>query len=70
MNESEILNNLRDEDEGFKKLEVEHKRLENVLAAIDKKKYLTAEEEMERKNIQKQKLQSKDKMAELVKGYK
>ena len=70
MNKTEIIDNLRNENDEFRKLEDEHKRLEITLADIDKKKYLTAEEEMERKNIQKQKLQFKDKMAELVKGYK
>ena len=70
MKDTDIINNLRDENNEFRKLEDEHKRLEVTLADIDKKKYLTAEEEMERKNIQKQKLQFKDKMAELVKGYK
>ena len=70
MNKTEIIDNLRNENDEFRKLEDEHKRLEITLADIDKKKYLTAEEEIERKNIQKQKLQFKDKMAELVKGYK
>jgi len=70
MDKTEIIDNLRNENDEFRKLEDEHRRLEITLADIDKKKYLTAEEEMERKNIQKQKLQFKDKMAELVKGYK
>ena len=69
MNEAEVINNLRSESEEFNKIEVEHKRLEVSLAVIDKKKHLTAEDEMERKNIQKQKLQIKDQMAKLVRGY-
>ncbi len=70
MNEAEVINNLRSESEEFNKIEIEHKRLEVSLADIDKKKHLTAEDEMERKNIQKQKLQIKDQMAKLVRGYK
>lgn len=70
MKETDIINNLRSENKDFKKLEVEHRKLEESLADIDKKKYLTAEEEMVRKNIQKQKLQFKDHMAKLVRGYK
>ena len=70
MNEAEVINNLRTESEEFNKIEEEHKRLELSLADIDKKKHLTPEDEMERKKIQKQKLQIKDQMAELVRGYK
>lgn len=70
MNKEEIINALRDGNEEFQKLEVEHKKLEDTLNDIDKKKYLTPEEEMLRKNIQKQKLQFKDRMAELVRDYK
>ncbi len=70
MNEAEVINNLRSESEEFNKIEEEHKRLEVSLADINKKKHLTAEDEMERKNIQKQKLQIKDQMAKLVRGYK
>lgn len=70
MNEEEIINLLRDGNEEFKKLEEEHKKLEDTLNDIDKKKYLTPEEEVVRKTIQKQKLQFKDKMAELVRTYR
>ena len=70
MKQEDIINALRNENEEFMRLEEEHNRLEISLADIDKKKYLTAEEEMTRKNIQKQKLQFKDRMAKLVQGYK
>ena len=70
MNEVEIINNLRTENHEFKKLEEEHKKLEDTLADIDKEKYLTAEKEIVRKKIQKQKLQFKDQMAKIVKAYK
>jgi hypothetical protein len=70
MKEADVINNLRTENEEFKKIEEEHKKLEVTLAVIDKKKYLTPEDEMARKNIQKQKLQFKDQMATLVRGYK
>jgi len=70
MNEAEVINNLRTESEEFNKIEEEHKRLELSLAVIDKKKHLTPDDEIERKKIQKQKLQIKDQMAQLVRGYK
>ena len=69
MKEADVIKNLRNDNEEFKKIEEEHKKLEVSLADIDKKKYLTQEDEMLRKNIQKQKLQFKDQMAKLVRGY-
>lgn len=70
MKEAEIINALRNENEEFKKLEKEHRKLEESLAGVNKNKYLTPEEALARKNIQKQKLQFKDRMAKLVRGYK
>ncbi len=70
MKEAEILNSLRTENDAFKKLAEEHRKLEKSLADIDNKKHLTPEEEISRKKIQKQKLQFKDQMAEFVREYK
>ncbi len=70
MKEQEIIENLKKENEEFKKLMEEHHSLEGLLAEMDKKIYLTAEEEMERKKVQKQKLLKKDRMAELIREYK
>lgn len=70
MKEADAINTLRDENEEFKKIETEHKKLEISLADIDKKKYLSPEDKMLRKNIQKQKLHFKDKMANLVRAYR
>lgn len=70
MKETEIINSLRNENDEFKQLEVKHKELENFLGELLKKKYLTSEEEFEKKKIQKQKLQFKDRMAKLVRTYK
>ena len=70
MKEYEIVEHLKKENEEFRKLSEEHRNLDVLLAEIDSKRYLTAEEEFERKKIQKQKLQKKDKMAEFVRQYK
>ena len=70
MKEHEIFEVLKKENEEFKKLSEEHRSLDVLLAEIDSKRYLTPAEEFERKNIQKQKLQKKDRMAELVREYK
>ena len=70
MKENEIVELLKKESEEFRKLSEEHRNLDTMLSEIDNKRYLTAEEEFERKNIQKQKLLKKDRMAELVREYR
>ncbi len=70
LREEEIAELLKKENEEFKKLTEEHKTLEELLSKIDSKRYLTPEEEVERKKIQKQKLLKKDRMATLVREYK
>ncbi len=70
MNEQEIIETLRRENEEFQRLEAEHRQLEEQLEALGSKPYLTAEEEMEIKKIKKQKLAKKDRMAELIRQYK
>jgi uncharacterized protein len=70
LNEQEIVELLKKENEEFKKLSEEHRNLDGLLAEIDNKRYLTAEEEVERKRIQKLKLLRKDRMAELIREYK
>ncbi|MBI5676185.1 MAG: DUF465 domain-containing protein [Nitrospirae bacterium] len=70
MKEIEIAEALRRENENFRKLEEEHKMLKETLAEIDKKKYHTADEEIERKKIQKQKLKVKDSLAAFISDYK
>jgi uncharacterized protein YdcH (DUF465 family) len=70
LKEYEIVELLRKENEEFRKLSEEHRNLDLLLAEIDSKRYLTPEEEFERKKMQKQKLQKKDRMAELVREYK
>jgi uncharacterized protein YdcH (DUF465 family) len=71
LKEREIVELLKKENEEFKKLSEEHRSLDVLLAEMDnKKRYLSPEEEFERKKIQKQKLFKKDRMAELVREYK
>ena len=70
MKEREIVEFLKKENDEFKKLSEEHRSLDVLLAEIDGKRYLTSEEEVERKKLQKQKLLKKDRMAELVRDYK
>ncbi|HBH62904.1 MAG TPA: DUF465 domain-containing protein [Nitrospiraceae bacterium] len=69
MKDEEIMRILRNENEEYKKLEEEHRRLDQSLDEMLKKKYLTPEEEVEKKKIQKQKLQYKDRMAQIIRDY-
>ena len=70
MKEQEIVDSLARENSEFKKLMEEHHSLEDMLSEMDKKVYLSAEEEIERKKLQKQKLLKKDKMAELIRDFR
>ncbi|MFI5294546.1 MAG: DUF465 domain-containing protein [Thermodesulfovibrionales bacterium] len=70
MKEQEIIERLKKESEEFRKVLEEHHGLDATLAEIDKKVYLTPEEEIERKKLQKQKLAKKDKMAEFIRDFK
>jgi uncharacterized protein YdcH (DUF465 family) len=70
LKENEIVECLKKENEEFRKLSEEHRSLDGLLSEIDSKRYLTPEEEIERKRIQKQKLLKKDRMAELVREYR
>lgn len=70
MKDDEIAEMLEKQNEEYKKLYGEHKRLKQTLAEIDKNKYLSSQEEVERRKIQKQKLLKKDRMAEIIREYR
>ena len=52
----------------FKALVHEHRMLDDKLKEFDRKVYLTADEEMERKRLQKLKLAKKDQIAKMLTG--
>ena len=70
MKDSKIVDILKKEKEEFVRLEEEHKRLEQNLSELNRKKYHSTDEEIEKKNIQKQKLKIKDLMAGMIRQYK
>ncbi len=70
MSDKEIADQLIKENEEYRKLDEEHRDLENILVEIDRKVYLTTEEEVERKRVQKLKLLKKDRMAEIVREHR
>ncbi len=70
MTENDIVKILAAENEEFRRLGEEHRELEKMLSEFNGRVYLTPEEEMEKKKIQKLKLLKKDKMAEIIRRYK
>ena len=70
MKEQEIAEKLLKENEEFRKVSEEHHKLDDILAEMDRKVYLTPEEEIERKKLQKQKLLKKDLLAEMIRQFK
>ena len=52
----------------FKNLVHEHRMLDDKLKELDRKVYLTPDEEMERKRLQKLKLAKKDQIARMLTG--
>jgi len=69
MKETEIINMLRLKSDEFRKIEEEHRKLDKDLDEMNKKRYLMPDEEVEKKKMQKQKLQYKDRMAELIRKF-
>jgi uncharacterized protein YdcH (DUF465 family) len=61
---------LRTSSSEFRELEESHHRLDAELAELQKRHVLTPQEEMLKKQIQKEKLAKKDKMAELIRLYR
>jgi hypothetical protein len=57
---------LRIENQEYQRLEQEHKKLEDTLMTFEVHRYLTPEEEIERKRIQKLKLAAKDRMMDIL----
>ncbi|WP_447977127.1 DUF465 domain-containing protein [Candidatus Nitrospira bockiana] len=53
----------------FRQLEESHHRLDMELAELQKRHVLTPQEEILKKQIQKEKLAKKDRMAELIRQY-
>ena len=58
------------QDEELRKCVEDHKRLETVLEDYNKRIYLTPEEEIEKKKIQKIKLAGKDKIYKILSKYR
>ncbi len=64
--EEELIQQHAGHDEELKALYVQHLELKRQLESFRNKNYLTTEEELEKKRIQKLKLASKDRIMELL----
>jgi uncharacterized protein len=64
--EEELILQYAPNDEELRALHEEHAELKRQLEAFRNKLYLTAEEELEKKRIQKRKLASKDRIMEIL----
>ena len=68
--DKELIDRLVPEDDELKQLVDEHRDFERQLDEFTKRPYLTTEEEMERKRLQKMKLAGKDKIATKLTEYR
>ena len=64
--EKEALDKILNSSVDFKRLYIEHTELKLKIGNMNKSKFLTAEEEVEKKRNQKQKLILKDKMEAIL----
>ncbi|RLB00819.1 MAG: DUF465 domain-containing protein [Deltaproteobacteria bacterium] len=69
-NDIELIRKLLPNDEELRRLWTEHLDLEKKLDQFNKKHYLSSEEEMKRKEIQKLKLAGKDRIEEILSKYR
>ena len=68
--EDTLRDRLRTENPEFQELEQEHRRLDRELMSFETHVYLSPEEELERRRLQKMKLAAKDKMMEMIRRRK
>ncbi len=57
-------------DEELKRHVENHRRLETALAEFNRRRYLSPEEQIEKKNIQKRKLREKEQILRILENYR
>ncbi|MFQ5450738.1 MAG: DUF465 domain-containing protein [Nitrospinaceae bacterium] len=65
----ELLEKIKNENVEFKKLFDEHTQLKHKVEELNKLKFLTTDQEIEKKKNQKQKLKTKDRLVEILHEY-
>ena len=64
-----LLEKVQGENEEFKQLYQEHLDLKHRVEELNNMKFLTPEQELEKKTVQKQKLKGKDRMIEIIEQF-
>jgi len=64
-----LLEKLKDQNQEFKQLHEEHSKLKDRVEELNNLKFLSPEQELEKKTIQKQKLKAKDRLGEILSEY-
>jgi hypothetical protein len=64
-----LLEKVQGENEEFKKLYQEHLDLKHRVEELNKMNFLSPEQELEKKTVQKQKLKGKDRMSQILEQY-
>lgn len=67
--EPELLTKVKKDNVEFRRLYDEHTKLKNQVEELNRLKYLSPEQEVEKKTIQKQKLKSKERLMKLLDDY-
>ena len=62
----ELVAKIKSKSPEFKKLHEEHILLKSKVDVLNKRKFLTPEQEIEKQTIKKQKLKNKDRMAQIL----
>ncbi len=70
MDDKVLIEHLKQTNPEFRQLLEEHLQYEHQLEEFNKLRYLSSEQELEKKRVQKVKLRGKDRMAELLKEHK
>ena len=68
--EKTLIEDLKVTNPEFRRLTEEHLQYERRLEELNKLRYLTSEQELEKKQVQKLKLRGKDRMAEILREHK
>ena len=70
MTDNAIVDRLRESSHEFRELEETHHRLDGQLSEMQKRHVLTPQEEVLKKQLQKEKLAKKDRMAEMIRDFR
>ncbi len=65
----QLLDKIQNDNEEFKKLYAEHNLLKQKVVELNKLKFLSGDQELEKKKHQKEKLKTKDRLEKILSEY-